>query len=111
MEADWQTIENKLNITPIFDSLNQKIKTEAPESDSELISKIKIENAILDEIEFKNCNVKEEITEEFDQEREDPLKVYKGDKKEKEITIVKNAIKYFQIKFICRLMLPKFMKD
>ena len=74
MDADWQTIENKQNITPTFGSLYQKMNTEA-EADTELISFIKIENtAISDEIEFQNCNVKEEIPDEMGQPN-DPLKV------------------------------------
>ena len=61
MDVNSQNIENI-----------HKIKQELPDF---LISSVKIENmATLDEIEFENCNVKEEIYDEI-YEDEDPLKV------------------------------------
>ena len=72
MELDFQHIDIEENkyIIPTLDILEHKIKQELPEE-----SNIKIETPDnLDEIEFKNCNVKEEITEEICQD-EDPLKV------------------------------------
>ena len=72
MDLDFQHIDIEENkyIMPTLDILEHKIKQELPEE-----SNIKIETPDnLDEIEFKNCNVKEEITDEICQD-EDPLKV------------------------------------
>ena len=54
--------------------MDSKIKQEIPEDSFQNSFKIENSNDNLDEIVFKNCDVKDEITDETNQV-EDPLKV------------------------------------